>query len=79
MKIGDIYEVTYYDHYDTYDKAPDEAKKNPDFIFRACGTYIGETEQYMILAWNYSLSGNPNSNDNTHIIKDAVIKTRRLG
>ena len=76
-KLNEIYEIIFYDHFSTENKGSKDAVEHLPTILKVYGVFVGYNKKYIVLSWFFE---NPTSdnNENMHILKSDIIKTRLL-
>ena len=72
FKLGKEYRLTFYDHFATDDKKPEEATREKVIVV-CWGRCVGMNDEYVVLShfWEHDTSWN---NDNIHILRSTIIK-----
>ena len=76
LKIGKEYKITFYDHFSTEDKAPEEVQAQK-VIITSWGRLIAITSKYYVMCTFYENDTSSN-NDNIHIAKSTIIKVKEI-
>ena len=77
MKLGEIYQVEWVDHYSSEYSTVEAAVKHDPLILKTTGKYVGRNTYYIIVCPEYEDSYSEN-NEYTHILKKCIVKARKL-
>ena len=72
FKLGKEYKITFYDHFSTENKSPEDAIKE-EVVAVCWGRCVGITDKYVLLS-HFWINDASVSNDNISILKSCIIK-----